>query len=804
MSKNHYFLPSVLFLALLFTPKIKAQELDSIKPTTNNFEEPIDSSVLHMLDFSLEELMNIEINSGNLVGISASKNPVAITTITQEDIRLAPARNINDLIEIYVPGAMIAMHSNTEKIGIRGIIADRNYKYIVLVDGVNVNDQTKQGAHSELSNWDLNDIDKIEIIRGPGSVTYGAGAVGGVINITTKTGKTFDKLKGGYAYDNTYNSNGAFIEKGAEIGDLSIYGYASYRKTRGAEDINMYKPNPSRDVDYLGKDVSDTAEGPQLYMGDPIQKHPGIKAKLHIGYKDTWSLMTRFTQGGSTASMNSQRKYSDGLNSFRSLVYKNFMTSLKNTTEVNSKIKVTTQLNYLTQDNVSYLGQNSKNTFPSDYITNRNDYYSENEVSLNSRVNYDSGNKLKISAGAEYMHFNLNDSWGWGEEHDDMYIFEGGQNFVKSGDAIWFNDTLTGHKTYDSTKYVSTGDKGLNFNMISFFGEGSYNFTEKLSALVSARADAMNGSGLLFSPRLALIAEVNSSNFIRLIGQQSVRMTTLPSIYIASQQDEKADPETVRGLELMYTGLMLNKKLQINASALYNNVESIAWSGTKTDLVGTVEIGGIEAEVKYKTDNFLVILNHSFMKQLSFKMSDSLKIQNSSQPISYSDYEKTHKEITLKGTGNDLNNWANNSTKLILRYNTNFGLSAQIDCRINYGMQGSKDMFTMYENAYAAVNTDGLTDAQKATFESDKAKVLANIEEAKNNNMYGTNFRMNLTIAYRPKSFDYVEFIVYAQNLLSSNNNKYGYDWGVAQYFPNSVMYAQEPMSIGGKINFIF
>ena len=74
---------------------------------------------------------------------------------------------------------------------------DRPYKFLVNVNGVNVNIKAHYGARLELLNWELSDIERIEIIRGPGSVTYGPGAIGGVINIYTKTAREAPGLEAG-------------------------------------------------------------------------------------------------------------------------------------------------------------------------------------------------------------------------------------------------------------------------------------------------------------------------------------------------------------------------------------------------------------------------------------------------------------------------------------------------------------------------------------------------------------------------------------------------------------------------------
>src|SRR5262245_27785896 len=78
--------------------------------------------------------------------------PDSVTTITEEDIRLTPARNIYDLMEVYVPGALWMNHSEGPHMGIRGIISDRNTKFLLLVNGRNLNQNAHNGAADELGN----------------------------------------------------------------------------------------------------------------------------------------------------------------------------------------------------------------------------------------------------------------------------------------------------------------------------------------------------------------------------------------------------------------------------------------------------------------------------------------------------------------------------------------------------------------------------------------------------------------------------------------------------------------------------
>ena len=96
-----------------------------------------------LLGMSLDQLMDVEVYvPASLTEKNPYKTPASVTIITSEDIARTPARNILDLMEVYVPGAMWMNHSAGPLPGIRGILVDRPYKFLVNVNGVNLNIKT--------------------------------------------------------------------------------------------------------------------------------------------------------------------------------------------------------------------------------------------------------------------------------------------------------------------------------------------------------------------------------------------------------------------------------------------------------------------------------------------------------------------------------------------------------------------------------------------------------------------------------------------------------------------------------------
>jgi iron complex outermembrane receptor protein len=135
---------------------------------------------------SLEDLMNLQVTSVSKKQQKLSQTGAAIFVITQEDIRRSGATNIPDLLRL-APGVDVAqVDANRWAISIRGFSDQHADKVLVLVDGRSVYSSSFSGVFWDMVDVPLQDIDRIEVIRGPGGTMWGANAVNGVINIITK------------------------------------------------------------------------------------------------------------------------------------------------------------------------------------------------------------------------------------------------------------------------------------------------------------------------------------------------------------------------------------------------------------------------------------------------------------------------------------------------------------------------------------------------------------------------------------------------------------------------------------------
>src|SRR5216684_5828105 len=138
---------------------------------------------------SLEELGRIEVTTASKEPVQASRIPAAIYVITQEDIRRSGATSIPEALRL-APGVEVArIDSNSWALGVRGFGSALSRSVLVLIDGRSVYTPLFAGVYWQVQDALLEDIERIEVIRGPGGTIWGANAVNGVINIITKSAK---------------------------------------------------------------------------------------------------------------------------------------------------------------------------------------------------------------------------------------------------------------------------------------------------------------------------------------------------------------------------------------------------------------------------------------------------------------------------------------------------------------------------------------------------------------------------------------------------------------------------------------
>ncbi len=182
-----------------------------------------------LADLSLEELMQIPVHAASRYAQDMSEAPASVTIVTGRDIEAYGHRTLAEILA-SVPGFYMSYDRSYEYAGMRGFgrPGDFNTRILVLIDGVRTNDviYNSSGLGTDF-NIDVDLIDRIEVVRGPGSVLYGTNAFFAVVNVITKTGRdidggrlsvsaaSFDTRKGSLSYGGPLRDRGEFLVSGS-------------------------------------------------------------------------------------------------------------------------------------------------------------------------------------------------------------------------------------------------------------------------------------------------------------------------------------------------------------------------------------------------------------------------------------------------------------------------------------------------------------------------------------------------------------------------------------------------------------
>jgi len=609
-----------------------------------------------LFKLDLEDLSSIELKStsATLTRTDVKKVPATITIITHKDIEDSGARNLDELLEIYVPSFTYMHKVHASQIGFRGILRDRNNKVLLLVNNRVMNIKTTDGgAISERWFSTLGDIESIKVITGPGSAIYGSGAIAGVISIETFSGKTKDginidtKAGLGEKFSNVEMSYGETIED-----DLHMYIYYGISKDIGADSSDA----PMKFAfNYKGKYYQENGD---ISLADKPFKYSttnnygsideNLKHKLHLQIdSDNFTLWFRFTKT-SLAEPTTQQLYY-WINKYTSKKYKNTGNENQQITlfaqqkqRLKSNLDLTYQLSYLRSDvDIDFFDESK--------VNGGDKFWGEDNLMAKVLLNYDIDYKNQLAVGLEY-------NYNW----------------------------LGRSSTLSSCAYSKTGvlDEHTKWNsdLISLYGEYQTSFVENLTMFIGGRVDNHKYAPILYSPRIDFIYNTNDRDIIKLGFNKSSRHSDEAVMYKSYNNDHKYDDiEEIETIELNYIKYL--KQYTFNVSTFYNNYSLISWNNSRkiTQNIGDVNSYGAEVEFNYKQGNIEFNIAHSYTKMYSFTLKDK-------------SIEKQNVSASVYGYGNDFANWNNHITKIRFNYNINKKFRWTNSLRILWGMEGAKDM----------------------------------------------------------------------------------------------------------------
>lgn len=237
---------------------------------------------------------------------SASSAPGTSVTLRADDLRVYGVRTLSEAVEFLALGLVSANNLKTPDLGARGVLlpGDNGKHFLLLIDGHAVNDALYGAARfDEGLGIPLEIVDRIEIVVGPGSVLYGSHAMLGVINVFTKSEKTY---RGGHVYGEYELGRSARTGAGAGF-HFDVFGERA-EVTTAFEYFRRFGPNLNFDEQFVPEGVG--GDPPIFRRGGPgdgvwggtlreayFSEAPTGTLRLRIGDFDVTAMASLYRRG---------------------------------------------------------------------------------------------------------------------------------------------------------------------------------------------------------------------------------------------------------------------------------------------------------------------------------------------------------------------------------------------------------------------------------------------------------------------------------------------------------------------------
>ncbi len=651
----------------------------------------------NLFDLSIEQLMEKEITStATLTGTSARIAPAAITTITREQIQASGARSLFELLDIYVPNLQwIRQHWGPDNMGLRGIINDRDDKYLLLVNGRIINERTLFGALSERDLVMLSDIHHVDVIRGPGSALYGPGAVAMVINIVTYNAETFQgtEVTGRTGAIEEFYS--AEIKHGQKFkdGEGGVFLYAGIAKYLGApaDQATQIFPNefPTESVYSWWDPAWGTQPQPPAFpadgwpAGEPFtigemprdheQEGHLPPAKLYAQItRDGWDIWARYTRGGQ------QYVWHPGLLARDPYGWADWWSEFynPNTGEFVSPMYPNS---YRYQQATGYVGRTQDLT---------------DKISLDYAVSYSmldysvfQANAVTNAGREDEYYGKLLARWQPAEPHRLAFGGEVSHRELGLDPVGW-----PGGGAVDS----GSPRPQWSTNLYSLLGEHQWTINDQWTTFLGARLDRHTYTDWMFSPRAAIVHSPTDKDTLKLMWSRSVRANVENELKAQALAGiETSDPEVLNSVELRYERKQSERLDLAGSLFVHYDLEVISWDSGLQDVVpvGTQREYGLELEASYHTDKTRLQISHGYTKLYDFDLEPGQDTLLTAEPYGY---------------GDDLAGWSNHITKITAQHKLEDHWTVDGSLRVYWGFPGLRDFdeYQADQTSYPLVSGD--------------------------------------------------------------------------------------------------
>jgi len=521
--------------------------------------------------------------------------PAVASVITAEDIRATGATDLDEALET-VAGLHVSRgaQGNLPIRTIRGIRdAVTGPHVLMLVNGIPVTHTFTGNPGQIWGGLPLDNVARIEVIRGPGSALYGADAFAGVINIVTKTAADIKGTQTGVRLG-SFNSRDAWLLHGGKIGGLEVAGYVRVGRTDGAREIVS-----ADGATALG---TSRAPGPLNNGHDAIDGSLDLAVdawRLRFGYKKRHNVGTGAGVAQAldpTGKAHSERFTSD-------LTWKKMLTPHWDVDLQTSYMYYTEGADLILFPAGSNLLGTPGNTFADGMIGNP--YRWERHYRFAASALYTGLEKHRIRLGL-------------GAVKDDLYKIRETKNFNPNFSPIGTGSFADVTDVSNTVPYARPQKRILRY----LYVQDEWNFSKDWTLTAGLRHDRYSDFGNTTNPRLALVWEANYNLTAKLLYGSAFRAPTFNEQHVINNPvnigNPNLKPEKMKTLEAALIW-QATSQLQLSANIFRYQLSNIIRidSANTYQNAGKQRGGGLELEAGWDAHrNLRLTGNYSHQRSI--------------------------------------------------------------------------------------------------------------------------------------------------------------------------------------------
>ena len=569
-------------------------------------------------DMSLEELGQARVTSISTGSETPTDKAASIVTvITSSDMEAMGARDIDEVLET-VPGLHVGRNPITyiPKYNFRGITSTHTAQTLILINGIPVSSLYLGHPSLVWGGMPIKAVEKIEVIRGPGSALYGADAFAGVINITTKGAKDIPKGEVGVTAG-SFDSKGGWVSYGNRETSVDVGFTLEYNETNGFDEtIN---------ADAQSLFDSFTGAGASNAPGGVNTGKEMIDMRLELGQED-WTFRLGYQgrdaveagAGVAQALTPSSKFSSDRINTDFTYFFNNLSPDWKLSTRASYYYND----QQVEKDNILFpAGTNTVyplGTFPSEPLFPNgaigNPEFREEQARFNVDGQYNGFQNHIVRAGVGYF---------WGDIYEVTEQKNFGDTVLPDGTVLPLTPRPGGLEEVGDTAEAFLPEKDRTST--SLYIQDEWLFADNWALTTGVRYDDYSDFGDTVNPRLALVWATTDSITTKFLYGRAFRAPSIAELFVTSNPvslgNPDLDPETIDTYELGFSQ-QISANLLYSANVFYYEIDDFisfvldtSSGAQQAQNVGQRKGRGFEYEMTYKpTQSVKLLGNYAYQK----------------------------------------------------------------------------------------------------------------------------------------------------------------------------------------------